>query len=272
MDLNQLEAYLRPQHLPQVQDWSEGWAWLAGGTWLFSEPQPGLRTLVDLEPLGWSELEVTEAGLSIGATCSLAKLSQFDWPAAWPACAAFRSAISALAASFKVIHLATVGGNLCLALPVGTMAPVMLALGATYEVWSPSAPPFQLPALGFQTGPQQTRLQPGQVLRQITIPAAQLRCQVDVQRFGLAATDPALALVVGTYDPQTAQVQLALGACLPAPYLLQFSGLPSAVEIAQALDAELPLERFVHDARASAGYRRQLAQVLIQRCLEGLRC
>ena len=30
-------------------DWREGDSWLAGGTWLFSEPQPRLRRLVDLQ-------------------------------------------------------------------------------------------------------------------------------------------------------------------------------------------------------------------------------
>jgi len=29
-------------------DWREGDSWLAGGTWLFSEPQPHLRRLLNL--------------------------------------------------------------------------------------------------------------------------------------------------------------------------------------------------------------------------------
>ncbi len=33
-----------------------GDAWLAGGTWLFSEPQPGLRRLLDLNSLDWPAL------------------------------------------------------------------------------------------------------------------------------------------------------------------------------------------------------------------------
>ena len=32
--------------------WREGDAWLAGGTWLFSEQQPRLRRLIDLQSLG----------------------------------------------------------------------------------------------------------------------------------------------------------------------------------------------------------------------------
>ena len=39
-------------------DWRPGDAWLAGGTWLFSEPQPGIRRLLDLASLNWPGLTV----------------------------------------------------------------------------------------------------------------------------------------------------------------------------------------------------------------------
>jgi hypothetical protein len=51
-------------------------AWLAGGTRLFSEPQPGVHRLFDLEGLRWEPLEVTEAGLAIAATCRISQLNQ----------------------------------------------------------------------------------------------------------------------------------------------------------------------------------------------------
>ena len=38
-------------------DWRPGDAWLAGGTWLFSEPQPDVRRLLDLAAFGWTPLE-----------------------------------------------------------------------------------------------------------------------------------------------------------------------------------------------------------------------
>lgn len=39
MDLNQVSAFVAT---PALGDWRPGDAWLAGGTWLFSEPQPGM--------------------------------------------------------------------------------------------------------------------------------------------------------------------------------------------------------------------------------------
>ncbi len=36
---------------PRTAAWRDGDAWLAGGTWLFSEPQPGVTRLLDLTAL-----------------------------------------------------------------------------------------------------------------------------------------------------------------------------------------------------------------------------
>ena len=44
-------------------DWQDGDAWLAGGTWLFSEPQPHLRRLTDVTSFNWAPLAVSERGL-----------------------------------------------------------------------------------------------------------------------------------------------------------------------------------------------------------------
>src|SRR5436305_489841 len=61
MDLNTVSEVVRPRRRESLADWRAGDAWLAGGTWLFSEPQPAVRRLVDLdgaadrhgEPPGW---------------------------------------------------------------------------------------------------------------------------------------------------------------------------------------------------------------------------
>ena len=68
MDLNTVEDIVRrPPEWPGAL-WRDGDAWLAGGTWLFSEPQPGLRRLIDLPALAWRALEVTDAGLAGAVT------------------------------------------------------------------------------------------------------------------------------------------------------------------------------------------------------------
>ena len=39
MNLNTIMEVKRPTSADEVGPWKEGYAWLAGGTWLFSEPQ-----------------------------------------------------------------------------------------------------------------------------------------------------------------------------------------------------------------------------------------
>ena len=160
MDLPKIETYLCPQDPTTIKNWGEDCAWLAGGTWLFSEPQPHLKTVVEMANLGWSELEINNNEITIGATCTLEKLQELNHPK-YPDLVVFQQAISALAASRKVVNVATVGGNLCLALAVGNLAPVMMVLGARYELINPIFGSHWIEAQNFQTGIQKTLLQSG---------------------------------------------------------------------------------------------------------------
>ena len=122
MDLYNVATYLRPKSLQEVPDWQSDWNWLAGGTWIFNEVQPQVKTLVDMQWLNWSEIEVTCEGLSIGATCIQNDLLDLAFPQPWTATEALKDAVRELA-SFKLSHAATVGGNICLALSASTFAP-----------------------------------------------------------------------------------------------------------------------------------------------------
>ena len=58
MDLNTITAVARPKVRSELPVWAAGDAWLAGGTWLFSEPQTHLNRLIDLTSLGWPPARV----------------------------------------------------------------------------------------------------------------------------------------------------------------------------------------------------------------------
>src|ERR1700748_118173 len=83
MDLNTIAEVAHPQSRSELPVWTPGDAWLAGGTWLFSEPQVQLRRLIDLTDLGWPALTITEHGLSIAATCTVAQLDALACPPDW---------------------------------------------------------------------------------------------------------------------------------------------------------------------------------------------
>src|SRR5260370_42143444 len=72
MDLNTIIEVARPKTRAQLPVWTAGDAWLAGGTWLFSQPQSHLRRLIDLTDLKWPALTIGETELSITATCTVA--------------------------------------------------------------------------------------------------------------------------------------------------------------------------------------------------------
>ena len=135
MNLNTIVEVKRPTSADQVTEWRDGYAWLAGGTWLFSEPQVTTDTLIDLDRMGWTPLSATPAGLEIAATCRIADLHAFKGPTEWRAVPLFRDCIDAFLMSFKIWNAATVGGNLCMSLPAGAMISLTAALEAVCTLW-----------------------------------------------------------------------------------------------------------------------------------------
>ena len=132
---------------------SRGDAWLAGGTWLFSEPQPELRRLRDLSAFGWPALTESDAGLEVAATCTLAELAAWPGRPDWPAGGLIGECCRALLGSFKVWNAATVGGNLCLALPAGPMISLAAALDGELTVWGAGGRRRTVTAAGFRPRP-----------------------------------------------------------------------------------------------------------------------
>jgi hypothetical protein len=48
VNLNTIKEVKQPRSAEEIVKWSPGYAWLAGGTWLFSTPQIGTDMLIDL--------------------------------------------------------------------------------------------------------------------------------------------------------------------------------------------------------------------------------
>ena len=269
MDLYSIEKYLQPRSLQEIPSWQPDWNWLAGGTWIFNQVQPQVRALVDMQRLNWSEIEVTSEGLSIGATCIQNDLLDYAFPNAWTATEALKDAVKELA-SFKLSHAATVGGNICLALSASTFAPAMVALNASYEILKPNGEAYTVSAVEFQTAPQQTILQPGEVLRRIKIPIWNLaQWQTSFKRMAVCTAGYAIAIVVTAYHPETQQVRFGIGGSVKAPRLIEFDSVPSPERIVGTFH-ETSLEDFINNERGSAVYRRHITQVLMQRGIEDI--
>lgn len=201
---------------------AEGERLLAGGTWLFSEPQPEVSGLVDLTSLGWAPWEpLPGGGLRVAATCTIAQLLQ----APWPSPELPRACADALLMSFKIQHAATVGGNLCLALPAGAMIALAAALAGEAVVWTPDGGERREPVTTFVRGPGLTSLTGGEVLRGVDLPGWALRAATASGRAALTTYGRSAALVIGRRDPGA--IALTITASVPRPVVLMLPPAPS---------------------------------------------
>jgi putative selenate reductase molybdopterin-binding subunit len=77
MDINSITSIVVPNRNGELPPWRSGDAWLAGGTWLYSEPQPDLRRFIDLTAFGWEAVRRKGRDLEIAATCTIAELADY---------------------------------------------------------------------------------------------------------------------------------------------------------------------------------------------------
>src|SRR5579862_394081 len=186
MDLNTITAVARPKVRADLPVWTPGDAWLAGGTWLFSEPQAHLNRLIDLAALGWPALTIDANGLSIAATCTVAELDAIACPPDWLAAPLINQCCRAFLASFKIWKTATVGGNLCMSLPAGPMISLTSAFDGICTIWQTDGGERTVAMLDFVTGNQRNVLGAGDLVRQIDIPLAALKRRSAFRQISLA--------------------------------------------------------------------------------------
>src|SRR5437870_11928336 len=200
MDLNTITEIRRPADSGAIKEWKKGYAWLAGGTWLFSEPQSDTHMLIDLESLNWPALKRSENGLEIAATCKVVELDQFveKAPAEWLAAPLLRECCRSFLASFKIWNEATVGGNICMSLPAGPMITLTVALEGVYTLWPRGAAPRQVAAVDFVTGNHANVLRPGELLRSIRLPAAALGRRFAFRRSSFTNLRRSAAFLIGS--------------------------------------------------------------------------
>jgi hypothetical protein len=254
--------------------WRAGDAWLAGGTWLFSEPQPDTTRLLDLRAFGWPSLQASAGGLEIAATCTLAELARLEAPQ-WAAAPLLRQCCHALLGSFKVWNEATVGGNLCLALPAGPMISLTAALDGVCTIWGPDRAPRRVPVADFVTGPGRCALAPGELLRSVHLPAAALAGRTAFRQLSLSDLGRSAAVVIGRRSPPHVwppdalssglrrpgpDVVITLTASTTRPVQLRFAGRPAPGDLLAAIDAARP--RWHDDVHGTPAWRAAITREL----------
>jgi CO/xanthine dehydrogenase FAD-binding subunit len=254
MDLNTVSELVSADP-DSAGQWRDGDAWLAGGTWLFSEPQRELRRLVDLTALHWEPLREHADGLAIAATCTLAQLA--DWPgrSGWPGAALVHDCCRALLGSFKIWNAATVGGNLCLALPAGPMTSLAVALDGVHTIWCPNGSQRTIPARELVREAGVNALGPGELLRSTWLPAKTLQCITAFRQLSLTPVGRSAAVVIGRWSADH-ELVVTVTASVPVPVRVNFTGMPAAAELREAVLAAV--DEFYDDPHGDPAWREHL--------------
>ncbi|MBI3733709.1 MAG: xanthine dehydrogenase family protein subunit M [Chloroflexi bacterium] len=252
---------------------------LAGGTDLLVQikehvkgPAPdyvvSVKNIRELHDVKFS----ARAGLTIGAGATISEtLATKGVQEHFPAIADG----TAIIGSLQIQNIATIGGNLCNAAPSADSAPPLIAYGATALIAGPRA--TRTVALeDFFTGPGKTVLKPGELLVSIHVPTPPARsgCQY-VRHTPRAQMDIAMVGVASfiTLDRKgrVADARIVLGAVAPTPIRARQAEdslrgqEPTADALRAAGDIAAREESPIGDVRGSAGYRRYMTSVLVQR-------
>ena len=211
----------------------------------------------------------TATELSIGAGASL--------EAAWRALAQRWPALTDVwlrFASPPIRNAGTMGGNVANGSPIGDSPPVLMALDAQIELRR-GARIRRMPLTDFYTDYMKNRLEPGEFVQALAVPldgpARAVRAYKISKRFDCDISALCAGLAIELNGDLVASVRLAYGgmsatvkrAATAEAALVGQPWSPAAVRAAKAALAQdfKPLS----DMRASAAYRLQVAQNLLQR-------
>jgi CO/xanthine dehydrogenase FAD-binding subunit len=258
VDLNAVTEFAPGTHAA----WRDGDAWLGGGTWLFSQPQPKITRLLDLHAFGWTPLRESADGVTIAATCTLARLARWQptRPAYAGAAMLARQCCHALLGSFKVHNVATVGGNVCLSLPAGPMISLSAALAGVATLVAPDGAVRRLGVADFVTGDGRNALAPGELLTHIDIPAFALEARTAFRQFSLSPVGRSAVLVIARRDIGGGTV-VTVTASTPRPLQLRFPAPPAPAEALRALGEAGPA--YLDDVHGNGIWRAAMTRRLV---------
>ncbi len=277
--------YFAPQSLPEAlavfKEHGEGGRALAGGTDLVVQVKEGvkiphpsyvvsLRRVPELRGMEFSESD----GLRIGAATTMAEIAESSLIRE-------RYRIFAdgaqVVGSLQTMNMATIGGNVCNAAPSADTAPPLLACEAVAVIAGPSGE-RQLPLEEFWLEPNRTVLQPGELLKELRLPALPTRTggvyvrHTPRKQMDIAVVGVGVLLTLGRGD-RIERARVALGAVAATP--IRARKAEAALEgeaagetlFAQAAESAASEASPISDHRGSAEFRRHLVRVLTERCL-----
>jgi carbon-monoxide dehydrogenase medium subunit len=271
--------YLRPGDLAEavklLAKYGEKARLIAGGTDMLVEKDPRVEVLIDVVGLGLDYIETDDLGVRIGAATTFAEIE------ASPALRRSPYNILAQAAhqigTPQIRNLATIGGNICSAVPSADSAPPLLTLDATVCI-SGSTEERSMEISNFFLDARKNALEREELLTEIRLPVFSARTEaVFVKKGRVAAADLATVNVAVRLtmraDGICQDVRIALGAVAPTPVRAKAAesmlrGKKPQDELLEKVAEQASNEISpITDIRGSAQYRKTLSRVLVERAL-----
>ncbi|MBI4350241.1 MAG: xanthine dehydrogenase family protein subunit M [Elusimicrobia bacterium] len=187
------------------------------------------------------------------------------------------SEAAASMAANQVRGLATLGGNLCSAVPSADLPPSLLTAEAELVLTARDGE-RRLALKDFFLGPRKTALRLEEILTGILIPELPRGTGTAYDKF--QARDASALAIVGAAarltvkDNKIVKALVAIGACAPTPLLIAAAGEflagkePSGQNFARAGELAAQAIKPISDLRGSAQYRREICRVLTIRVLK----
>lgn len=251
---------------------------LAGGTDLVVKMRNRLvkpKAVVSLNHIKeLSRIHKFDDGLKLGAMARLMDVSKSDvLTGAWEVVKNGAGHVS----SMQVRNVGTIGGNTCNASPSADTIPCLMVLDAVVNIKGPKGD-RDVPLEKFFAGPGATTLERGEMVVGFTIPNFGTNNGTAYKKYAIRGDTDIAIVGVGArlrVDPQgaVAEARLVLGAVAPVP--LRIPDVENLL-IGNKLDDELAAKVAVaageacnpiSDARATAGYRREMIRVWVKHVL-----
>jgi carbon-monoxide dehydrogenase medium subunit len=273
------KEYFKPKTLNETLNllinWGERARLVAGGTDLLVERPIQCECLIDINDLPLKYIKKDSECIRIGATTNFNEIIESKYFSQGPLKVISES--SKLIGHRNIRNLATIGGNICNAVPSLDSAPPLISLDA-FAVIKGLYGERKIPLEEFFVFVRKTVLKKGELLKEVRIPNPPSRTGTCFSKIGRSKLDIALVncSVRLTFDEndRIEAARVVLGSVAPTPVRTKGSEM---MLVGNILDEELIGKvsqkasseiKPISDVRSSAEYRREVCRVLVERNLK----
>jgi CO/xanthine dehydrogenase FAD-binding subunit len=271
------ELYIRPKTINETTETlmkhGKNAMILAGGTDLLVSMPEEAKVLVDINSLNLSYIKESGNRIYIGATTTFKTLNGSPLLQRQPYKVVSDAAWEL--GHYNLRNIATVGGNICNAVPSADAPVALIALDTNTTIAGPKGE-RTTPLDGFFKFVRETTLGSGEFLKELIIPPQPRNTAASFQKIGRTKVDIAIVNAACRLTVENGVIKdsrIVLGAVAPTPIRVidaekKLNGKEISPEIVEkvaetAAEATKPID----DVRSSAQYRHEMSKVLTRRTI-----